>query len=598
MNTSNRSHPPVTELNQQTSRLTRELHRLINASINCIFALNLKGTRRRRNWLIALFLLVGFLLGFLTRSFSVWIAYAKIILLYLLNPAVAQSLSTNPIKDFSLFVWNTYKNSVVLRYLPIFVIPFIVAWQLAAIYLADIFESQVKIARSFIMHVALLGGRKTLRIREGDIASESEDSPVFVIGGPGLVVVELDSVAIFERSDGRPHIIGPTVDGPVMLDGFERFRQAINLRDHRTEALDIESRSLDGIPIRAVGVNFIFSVARENDQSPSAEHPYQYLNTSVIEALVYNEAAHVTAYGPRPADISKDWAGTMKRLIRNGLGDFMSQHNLTEYIANYGMPEIQSARNQVNEVFRSARRVLPPEGPLPSLSIEENPPAFIPRPTIKSLLFGDFAEAFPVLATQRGVELHWVGIGAWKTPSQIVPEQHLEAWQLSMDNQARQNDRPADLRAEFITHFIQDVPLTRFTENLARQLRHLESMTSLLIGYREQFLQILNIMEKKRERVNREAVNTILEALRHINRILGLPDDFPAHWVRANPPGNNDGVQTTRSAESAFQELTGLVGGDEATVDRLIEFERSQFPNATRIELIERAIARILRDRQ
>ncbi len=66
------------------------------------------------------------------------------------------------------------------------------------------------------------------------------------------------------------------------------------------------------------------------------------------------------------------------------------------------------------------------------------PPALIPRPDVKSLLFGEFAQAFPVLAAQRGVELRWVGIGAWKTPSQIVPEQHLEAWQLSVDNQTRQ----------------------------------------------------------------------------------------------------------------------------------------------------------------
>jgi hypothetical protein len=128
-------------------------------------------------------------------------------------------------------------------------------------------------------------------------------------------------------------------------------------------------------------------------------------------------------------------------------------------------------------------------------------------------------------------------------------------------------------------------------------------MISLLIGYREQFMQILNIMEKKRERVNRGIVNTILEALRHINRILGWPDPdaFPAHWAGANPPGNNGGAQTTRSPrtpESAFDELVQLVGGNQATAERLIRFERIRLPNAGRLELIERAIERLLRDRQ
>ncbi len=45
-------------------------------------------------------------------------------------------------------------------------------------------------------------------------------------------------------------------------------------------------------------------------------------------------------------------------------------------------------------------------------------------------------------------------------------------------------------------------------------------------------MQILNLMEKKRERVNRETVNTIREALQHINRILGLPNPpQDARWI-------------------------------------------------------------------
>ena len=251
---------------------------------------------------------------------------------------------------------------------------------------------------------------------------------------------------------------------------------------------------------------------------------------------------------------------------------------------------------------------------MPVLGDRPNTPPFTPRPDIREQLFGEFVSSFSGNAAQKGVELHWVGIGSWKTPSQIVPEQHLDAWKLSMENQAR---RGKTIREPYVTKFIQDIPLARFNEN--RQRPHHETMLSLLIGYREQFMKILNIMDKKGETRNYDGTQIIVRALRHINSILGIPDNFPAHWVRRGPrrrPPEPDDTPTgapspsgTDSQQESNTDSQGGYNSDEIALynvllrrvpnveiaDKLIEDERTLAPNASKIELIQRAIEKLER---
>lgn len=529
---------PFSELEQQLSLTSEEIRRLADVSLNCLFALTPGGARRRRFALRILLLLAAMGWGLYRLDRSAFIEHARNLFVLLLDPAISGAPGGNPGQALFELVLLAYWDGRVIQFLLILGLASLVARRLAAIYLADIFEiNDISTARKFIIQVALTGSKETIRISGGDVASESERSPVHLIGGPGSVIVELDSAALFEWPDGRPHVIGPTTGGPVVLDAFERFRQAIDLRDHRTESLSISSRSRDGLPIHAADVSFIFSVARAAGKAPSAQQPYTFLGRTVIESLVYKQAARVTTQGPRPAELSKAWAGTMTGLIRSTLGEFMSQRNLTEYLASFGTPEVVAAHAQANAVNQSAQRVLPPEGPVPILSTRENAPEFTPRPVIRENLFGVFARTFPSLAIQRGVSLHWVGIGTWKTPTQIIPDQHLEAWQLSMDNQARRSAGTPDHRSQYVLAFIQDVPLTRFAQSGELGLSHDETMVRLLVGYREQFMKILYLLAK-REDIGADVGDRVLRALYHLNRVLGWPDNFPAHWVRGDPPGN------------------------------------------------------------
>ena len=520
MNQPSPVQPPLSDLNQQINRLPVEIVRLFDAILNCLFALNNRGTRRRRRLLIGAFLLTVFLVGFFRQDFETWKSHLRNVFYYLFT--LSGGFTTNPVLDFAQFLEDTYINIEMFRYLVIFILTFVIALRLAAMYLADIFERRIKIASDFIRRVALWGGNPGIRISEGDLDPKSEDSPISAIGGPGRVIVDLDSAALFERPDGRPHVIGPTTNGPAILDGFERFRQAIDLRDHRLD-IDIPSRSLDGIPVEAVNVNFIFSVVRSSTLPPPPNQPYSFLNNGVIERLVYGQASSVNRLGTPHSKTSKAWTKAMSSLVTRSLAGFMSDHDLTEYFASYGMPELQAAQEQVTAIRQAAENVLRPGEVLTTIPMAVDPPLLTPRPDLKAMLFNDFASGFPIQAEQRGVELHWIGIGSWKTPSQIIPEKHLEAWKLSVDNLVRRNLGIQDSPGEYITRFIQDIPLSRYSECKGYGWSHDNVMYSLLVGYREQFIKLLNLLEKKQnnpERLNRATLNIILEALRHINWIL------------------------------------------------------------------------------
>jgi hypothetical protein len=119
-------------------------------------------------------------------------------------------------------------------------------------------------------------------------------------------------------------------------------------------------------------------------------------------------------------------------------------------------------------------------------------------------------------------------------------------------------------------------------------------------------------MDKKGETINLR----ILLALHHINRMLGLPDNFPAHWVGLNgnqPPPTPGGMPTGRPIPPASGPQSTPGSGAQSqrsyspeehamfnsllvrtrnieTAIRLIEYERKLAPNASEVELIRRAI--------
>jgi hypothetical protein len=214
----------------------------MNALLNRLFDLRPEKAARRMRYLLLLFVVSVFFVSLRFYPLDLWTKFVRDILWYYLNPAYPAIYVGNPLINFANFALHVFTDPRIVQYFPIFLAPFFIALQCASLYLADIFELEhVRVARDFVWSVALSGSEETIRVSHGEISEADRHSPTFLIGGPGKVIVDLDSVALFERPDGLPRIIGPTTKEPrarATLEGFERFRQAIDTRDHYVDLRD------------------------------------------------------------------------------------------------------------------------------------------------------------------------------------------------------------------------------------------------------------------------------------------------------------------------------------------------------------------------
>jgi hypothetical protein len=287
-------------------------------------------------------------------------------------------------------------------------------------------------------------------------------------------------VALFEKPDGTPHVIGPTgkeAGGRATLDGFERFRQAIDirdqyvdLRDQDTKSQSVKGRSRDGIPITATDVRLMFSVYRGETPKNTDRDRFPYpFSKEAIEQIVYKASSKVTPDNPNPSAYEFSWISNMIGLIRSTLGSFMSERKLSDYLASIGRPEVERAQKSEEAIAEQVRR-LTQETTQEEKGKEAKPPEFTPRYKITNL-FSEFAEGFTKSAQSNGVELHWIGVGTWKTPPEIdvVSEKHFEAWQLSQKNLREGSEnamKGAENNAmlERLESLIKSVPLNAYEE--------------------------------------------------------------------------------------------------------------------------------------
>src|SRR5215213_1119753 len=516
---------------QKEQQLFGELFsRLIDAFLNRIFDLRPEKAARRMRYLILLLFVSVFLVSLRFYPLYLWTGNAQNIFSYFLNPAFAAGYVGNPIVNFLYFISGVFTDPRIFQYFPVFLAPFFIALQAAALYLADIFELEhVTVARSFIWSVALSGSEETIRVSQGSISEEDRQSPTFLIGGPGKVIVDLDSVALFERPDGTPRIIGPTGKEPrarATLQGFERFRQAIDTRDHYVDLRDqdnksqsVRSRSLDGIPITATDVRLMFSVYRGGIK-PSTENPYPF-SQEAIERIIYQATSRVTPELTHASTYEFSWINRMIGLIRGELSTFMSKNKLTAYLASIGSPELEKLKKREEMIFEEVQKLVLPERDFASTKELKSPPEFQPRHKISNL-FTQFAEEFTKKAHSNGVELHWIGVGTWKTPLEIVPETHLQAWKLSNDNLYRESPEVlGKLESESILQktimLIQDVPIAAHLKATIEEKEQKRAMRALLLAYHQQLLEAAEFMRAKGESV---PLN-IEEAIAHINNMFG-----------------------------------------------------------------------------
>jgi hypothetical protein len=347
-----------------------------------------------------------------------------------------------------------------LKYLPLFAVIYALARTKAAHYLADVFELEDEtLAYDFIEDVAFGSSLdhvsdwsrlsekdrlKRITINEGRISERDERSPVIRIGGPGYVQVNLDSAALLERVDGTPEIIEPR-DKAWKLGCFERIREIgksdepgkreyaiVNLRDQFVRGLTVRTRTKDGIPIEAQDIKVMFSILRKPREEAPEDNPYHY-DENAIYSLVYDQII-ITPPPAKVSGVSFPWDTTVLPLVTGELEKIITSRSLSQILASISRRELDEltmheAANKQMRIEMTSEQATVPSAPGGS-----KPPEFLSRSRITAQFFSD---EFKVKAAALGVAVHWIDIGTWQLPSEIVIEELKSAWRLMGENAKR-----------------------------------------------------------------------------------------------------------------------------------------------------------------
>lgn len=329
-----------------------------------------------------------------------------------------------------------------LKYIPLLMVVYNLSRMMAARYLDDVHELQdEELASSFLEEVTFGYGREKITINEGRISEEDERSPLILIGGPGCIQVNLDSVALLEKVDGEPEVIYPR-SAEWKLGRFERIREIgkhdevgrreyaiINLRDQFVSGLSIKSRTKDGIPLEAQDIKVIFSILRRQEvQGESPKGDAYLFDPDAVEALVYNQ----TMITPEPetiSGISFPWNTTVIPLVYSELEKLITSRTLSEILATIGQREVDESLNTDQTIAKM--RVEMTGHAYAGARKESHAPNFESRSKITAQFFD---KPFREKAARLGVSIEWIDIGTWQLPSSLILEKHMEAWTLSREN--------------------------------------------------------------------------------------------------------------------------------------------------------------------
>ncbi|HUH97111.1 MAG TPA: hypothetical protein VLZ89_07120 [Anaerolineales bacterium] len=558
-------------------------------------SINGPGYRAKRVFLFRLiFVVLGFAVEMLLYSVSN---------LFLAHPAQPAAGLLPPL---------TVAIGGVFRLLLILWIPVYIAIEMGGNFIADVFElKDAGVAWKFISELSLGGGSRVLHIREGKVAAEDQESPILLIGGPGRVLVELDTAVLFEKPDGQPHVIGPAELQSRTLDGFERLREPIlNLRDQyfgytASDAISVDSRSLDGIPISAKDIRVVFSIRRSDRASgkPGKEKPFGY-DPQSVQDLIYQQPVQVLQ-GEHPSGEPGPWTNMMRSMVSGEIAAFMSQNKLSEFLASISTPEIETLEYREDTILLQTSQY---SNQMPDTEPQDfTKPSFHPRTELTDR-FMKYTDGFSKRANERGLDLHWIGVGTWKAHNDVINVRHVEAWRLNLDNALHSSEEALEqIREEAyqteILRLIKSVPLDAYKENRANLIEKEKCIEALLQDFWEQMGSVLDFYYASHTR--NPDVDLLERAILRIERLLNIPGG--QHMVgggslskvrtrtASHIPENAPPAPASRSEEQQYRELLTKLQGSYRTAEAMIANEQRRHSELAREEAMVRILKRLER---
>lgn len=401
-----------------------------------------------------------------------------------------------------------------LKYVPFLMVVYSFSKKMSARYLDDVYElHDEELASDFLEEVTFGYGRERVTIHEGRITENDEKSSLILIGGPGEIQVNLDSVALLEKVNGEPKVIFPRNES-WKLGRFERIREIgkfdetgkreyaiINLRDQFVSGLVVKSRTKDGIPLEAQGIKVMFSVLRRGQTKDDKVQGDAYLfDENAVRALVYNQTI-ITPAPSAPSGVTFPWDTTVIPLVISELEDLITSRTLSEILASISQQEVDNASENDKTNAKMRVEMTGKQTPLDKIK-ESQAPNFESRSRITAQFFNNY---FKEKAAKLGVSIQWIDIGNWQFPNTLILDKHKEAWNLSREN-AKQSARvkQSGRRYEMIEliNLVNNTVITNYEkanitrsisnkdkELYARELKELESVITFSPEIRKQLGQ-------------------------------------------------------------------------------------------------------------
>jgi hypothetical protein len=266
------------------------------------------------------------------------------------------------------------------------------SWRIAAHYLSDLFELEsFGTAMSYLGSSVVGLGSQALAIDRASVDEYDQAHPLVRIGGPGVITVHLGYAAVFETVDGEPRVYAP--GRRQLLQGFERLRAVVDLRDQIRSVPEIRCVTLDGIEILARQAQVAFRVYT-GGRPRTLQDPYPFTEESV-RRLVYGQP--VAESGPQP------WTEALPGLLEAELQSLVGRLTLEEFLSLQGTPRDET-----------------PEGAQPGIHIS-------PHRLTETL----HTEEARRRLREQGLELAWASVGSWELRGLAEPqvsESLLQTW--------------------------------------------------------------------------------------------------------------------------------------------------------------------------
>jgi hypothetical protein len=422
-------------------------------------------------------------------------------------------------------ILQLFVGSIVLKRLVLAFAAYSIALNLAGIYLGDVFERGTSVGRKFVFQAAFATSYDRINIREGVVANEDQEAPMVQIGGPGAVIVELDSAILVEGPYGYRVIpAGENQENRygIILDGFERIRQGVLLTDREDTQKIIWARTREGVPVNVEDIHYRYSIYRAG-QTASEVIPYPFDEQAVV-SQVYKQS--------RPAkSLSEmaDWKTALPRPIftpvARQIGEFISSHSISEVLANIGDPELDALSRREENIEVTSRLIAGTNGQGSTKIMALEPGRYVPRSDLTNR-FND--ERFKQIAQGIGFQINWIGVGTWVLPSSSILANHVDAWRLSRENFDRGDEENLrrlqdDARLQESMRLLQE-RIGKFTQAQAEHEENPRAVIGeLLADYHELLLSGLDLFQRDGEDPPLE----LLDAIRVISERRGKS----VNWV-------------------------------------------------------------------